>query len=161
MEKGFEKIYGISERRDEVVRRGTDWYLYFGQGKDTQGDYVFRKVYDHKPSPEKLKADITTLVNRNVDEKILTGYVWNGKPVYLSSENQFNYKSAYDLALQDETILPIKFKLGEDVEGKVVYYTFNTIEELKDFYTNAILHINHCLNEGWQEKDALNMSLYE
>ena len=75
MEKGFEKIYGITERHDEVVRRGLEWYLYFGQGKDGQGDYVLRKVYDYKPTGEELRADITELVNKSVDEKILTGYV--------------------------------------------------------------------------------------
>ena len=109
MEKGFEKIYGITERRDEVVRRGREWYLYFGQGKDNQGDYVLRKVYDHKPSGDELRADIVELVNKNVDEKILSGYVWKDMPVWLSSENQFNYKSVYDLALHDSSVLPVKF----------------------------------------------------
>lgn len=156
MEKGFEKIYGINERRDEVVRRGSEWYLYFGQGKDAQGDYVCRKVYDHKPTADELKADITALVNGNVDEKIRTGYEWNGKPVYLSSENQFNYKSVYDLAKQDSSVLPIKFKMGEDAEGNVVYHTFTTIDELSDFYLGAIKYINQCLNEGWTEKDGID-----
>ena len=156
MEKGFEKIYGITERHDEVVRRGLEWYLYFGQGKDGQGDYVLRKVYDYKPTGEELRADITELVNKSVDEKILTGYVWNGMPVWLSSENQFNYKSVYDLALRDSSVLPLKFKMGEDADGNVVYHTFETIDELSDFYVGAIKYINNCINEGWTEKDAID-----
>ena len=156
MEKGFEKIYGITERRDEVVRRGREWYLYFGQGKDNQGDYVLRKVYDHKPSGDELRADIVELVNKNVDEKILSGYVWKDMPVWLSSENQFNYKSVYDLALHDSSVLPVKFKMGEDNDGNVVYHPFTTIDELSDFYLGAIKYINQCLNEGWTEKDGID-----
>ena len=156
MEKGFEKIYGITERRDGVVRRGMEWYLYFGQGKDGQGDYACRKVYNHRPTGEELRSDITELVNKSVDEKILTGYVWNGKAVWLSSENQFNYKSVYDLALRDSSVLPLKFKMGEDADGNVVYHTFETIEELRDFYVGAIKYINDCINEGWTEKDGID-----
>lgn len=153
---GFEKIYGISERNDEVVRRGKEYYLYFGQGKDDGGDYVCRKVYGHKPTADELKGDIVQFVNGNVDAKILTGYSWNGCPVYLSSENQFNYKSVYDLAQQNSSILPIKFKMGEDVDGNVVYHTFETVDELASFYMGAIAFIQQCLNEGWAEKDSID-----
>lgn len=156
MEKGFEKIYGITERRDEVVRRGSEWYLYCGQGKDAQGDYVCRKVYDHKPDEDELKTDITDLINATVDAKILSGYEWSGHKVWLSSENQFNYKAVYDLACKDSSVLPVKFKMGEDKDGNVVYHTFETVDELSDFYVGAIKYINTCINEGWTEKDAID-----
>ena len=40
--------------------------------------------------------------------------IWNNKRIWLSSENQFNYKVAYDLALQTNGAnLPIIFKFGE------------------------------------------------
>lgn len=156
MENGFERIHGISERMDCVARRGTEYYLYWGQGKDDLGDFVWRRVYGHKPTAEELRSDITALVNRNVDERILAGYEWNGKPVYLSSENQFNYKSVYDLALRDSSVLPLKFKMGEDAEGNVVYHTFATVDELSDFYVGAIQYINRCINDGWTEKDSID-----
>ena len=36
-------------------------------------------------------------------------------PVWLSSENQFNYKAAYDLAVQTGgATLPVTFKFGTD-----------------------------------------------
>ena len=155
MSNTFQKIYGINEREDELVRRGKEYYLSFGLGEDSNGKYACMKVYEHKPTSEEVKADIVQLVNDNVDEKILTGYSWNDMPVYLSSENQFNYKSVYDLALQNNSVLPIKFKMGEDTDGNVVYHTFENISELEDFYLGAIKFINQCLNEGWAEKDAI------
>lgn len=153
---GFEKIYGISERNDEVVRRGKEYYLYFGQGKDDMGDYVNRKVYDHKPTADELREDIVQFINDCVDAKILIGYTWNEHPVYLSSENQFNYKSIYDLAQQNSSILPVKFKIFEDADGNVVYHTFETIDELSSFFMGAIAYIQQCLNEGWAEKDSVD-----
>ena len=58
-------------------------------------------------------------------------------------------------------MLPIKFKLGEDAEGNAVYHTFENMEDFTDFYTSAVAYINQCLNEGWAEKDSLDMSNYE
>lgn len=153
---GFEKIYGISERNDAVVRRGKEYYLYFGRGKDDVGDYVNRKVYDHRPTADELREDIVQLVNDSVDNKILTGYMWNGHPVYLSSENQFNYKSIYDLAQQNPSVLPVKFKICEDADGNVIYHTFETVDDLSSFFMGAIAFIQQCLNEGWAEKDSID-----
>lgn len=158
----MEKVFGASERRDGIQQIGRRrWELFYGFGKDGDTGYNYRLTLEYKPTIGEIRQILIDQINANTDERILKGFVWKDHPVYLSSENQFNYKSAYDLALQDETILPIKFKLGEDTNGGVVYYTFETVDELKDFYTKAILHINQCLNEGWQEKDDLDMSLYE
>ena len=75
--------------------------------------------------------------------------------MWLSSENQFNFKVAYDVAVQTEgATLPIKFKLGEDEDGLPVYHTFKSMNAFSDFYTNALAFIIGALNEGWAEKDA-------
>ena len=55
-------------------------------------------------------------INARTDEKIISGLVWTTRPggaipVWLSTENQFNFKSAYDLAVQK--VLPVTFKMGE------------------------------------------------
>lgn len=116
------------------------------------------KVY---PAFEKVKNDIIADINAKTDEKILSGFVWNNKPVWLSSENQFNFKAAYDLAVQTKgKSLPVKFKLGES-DGEPVYHTFDDMEEFTDFYTKAIAYINKCLNEGWELKDSIDWSEYE
>jgi hypothetical protein len=73
---------------------------------------------------------INDYYNKQTDYKIVSGFKWKEKPVWLSSENQFNFKAAYDLAKQtDGANLPVMFKIGEE-NGDPVYYTFETIEEL-------------------------------
>lgn len=106
-------------------------------------------------------------INARTDEKILSGFVWTPDggdpiPVWLSSENQFNFKAAYDLAVQTGgATLPVTFKLGEREDGTPVYYTFETMDGAQDFYVKAVAHINQTLAEGWQEKDAIDWAPYE
>lgn len=165
MNMDFFKVYGAKERQDGLTALSANNYvLYFGFGKDAATDetgYNWRKNYDHKPTLEELKQDIEALVNSVIDEKIYTGFTWNGKPVFLSSENQFNFKAAYDLAVQTNgATLPIKFKMGEDADGNVIYHTFTTLNSFSDFYTKAIGFINTSLNEGWKEKDDIDYSIF-
>ena len=102
------------------------------------------------------------LIDGITDSKILQGFRWNEVSVYLSTENQMNFKAAFDLNMQTGGLmLPVKFKLGEDTEGNAVYHTFENMEDFTDFYTSAVSYINQCLNEGWAEKDSLDMSSYE
>jgi len=125
------------------------------------------EVYFYKkPHPvvtlEDIKSAVIADINAQTDEKILKGFMWENMNVWLSSENQFNFKAAYDLAVQTQgASLPIKFKLGETEEGEPLYHTFDTIAEITDFYTKAIAYINQCLNEGWQRKDSIDWSVYE
>lgn len=166
MNTDFFKVYGAKERQDGIIALGANNYvLYFGFGKDDIDDktgYNWRKNYDHKPTIEELKKDIEALIDSIVDNKILSGFSWNGKPVWLSTENQFNYKAAYDLAIQNNgATLPIKFKLGEDANGKVVYHTFTTLTSFSEFYTKAMGFINATLNDGWKEKDEVDYSIFK
>lgn len=123
--------------------------------------YIYKKQISQITLDDVKKAIIAD-INAKTDEKILTGFVWNGKPVYLSKENQENYLGALTAAqLTEGASLPIKFKLGEDAEGKAVYHTFNSVNTLKQFYLEGVAYINQTLNEGWQEKDAINFEPYE
>lgn len=79
--------------------------------------------------------------------------------VWLSTENQFNYKAAYDLAVQSQGMsLPITFKFGTTTEP--VYYTFENLEMFTDFYSKAMFYINTKLAEGWKLKDSIDWSVY-
>lgn len=149
---------GAERRQDSLTRLSTTSYLLiFGYGEDNGQGYNWRKYYDHLPTVSELRADIEGLVNGITDYNILTGMVWNGKPVYLSQENQMNFKAAYDLAKQsDGALLPVKFKLGEDEDGKPVYHTFTKVEPMSDFIIKCFTHINTATNEGWAEKDAVD-----
>lgn len=165
MNSEFFKIYGAKERQDGIVVLSSNKAcIYVGFGKDAddaESGYNWRKDYDHIPTIAEVKADIEALINAHTDAKILTGFSWNGKPVYLSSENQFNFKAAYDLAFQTEGAnLPAKFKVGEDAEGNPVYHTFTKTEVLADFVMRAFAFINTTLKEGWQEKDSIDYSVF-
>jgi hypothetical protein len=75
--------------------------------------------------------------------------------IWLSSENQFNYKSAYDLAIQTNgDSLPVKFKFNDN--ENVTYYVFENIKDFSDFYLSAIKYIQQCLEDGWVKKDNIN-----
>lgn len=159
----FYKV-GAEKRQDQVIKIGVKNYLLiYGYGTDEDGNgYNFRKNYDHKPTKTELKEDITQLIDGITDSKILQGFRWDEVSVYLSTENQMNFKAAFDLNMQTGGLmLPVKFKLGEDAEGNAVYHTFENMEDFTDFYTSAVSYINQCLNEGWAEKDSLDMSRYE
>lgn len=116
--------------------------------------------FDHKPTIDEVKGIIISWYNSNIATKISSGFVWKGISVWLSLENQFNYKTAFDTAVMSEgKTLPVKFKLGTD--NKPVYYEFSTIEELSDFYYKVIAYVQSVLHQGWSEKDMLDFSVYE
>lgn len=160
----MEKIYGAKERQDGLYSIGRNkWELFYGFGKDNPNDesgYNWRQKFKQKPSLADIRTIIKETINNETDRKILEGFVWKGMPVWLSTENQFNYKAAYDLAVQTNgATLPVRFKFGTDVAP--VYYTFKSLEDFADFYAQAMVHINTVLNEGWAEKDLADSMTFE
>ena len=112
------------------------------------------------PSLEQIKSFILNAINKRTDEKILSGFVWNDNQVWLSSENQFNYKAVYDVAVQTNGAnLPLTFKFGDSENP--IYYEFEELEDLQDFYLKALEHINEQLVIGWKKKDSIDWSVYE
>lgn len=108
------------------------------------------EVFDHKPILEEIKAVIEEFYNSRTREEILSGFHWNDQVVWLTSENQLNYKSLYDLQSEINTI-----KVGESS-----YITFNTFAEYKEFYLAAIQFIKDTLAKGWQKKDSFDYTPY-
>ena len=142
---GFEPYYEVDEE---------------GNKTETQLGTWTEALVPFKPSLEQLKKLILDAINKEVDEKILSGFVWKDMPVWLSTENQFNYKAAYDLAVMSSgQSLPVMFKFG--TTENPVYYHFSTLEDISDFYVSAMAYINTTLAEGWQKKDAIDWSVYE
>lgn len=136
-----------------------------GLKKESDIKYSWYEFYFYKsqgyPSFIEMKEAIIDKINSMIDKKILEGFIWKDIPVWLPIEKQFNYKATYDLAVQG-TFKPLTFKLGEDKRTKnSIYYTFETIEEYKDFYTSMIDYIINCLNEGWELKDNINFDDYK
>ena len=135
------------------------WELIYGYGTDGVSGWTYRERFTRKPTQDEIKEIIIAQINRNVEEKILCGLVWKDMPIWLSTENQFNYKAAYDLAVQTGgQSLPVKFKFGTDEQP--VYHTFTTLDDLQEFYMTSLAFVQQVLDEGWQEKDNLDLSVF-
>lgn len=133
-----------------------------GDGKVEWFEVVFYKKQTAKPTIEQVKKAVLDDINKQTDEKILTGFVWNDIPVWLSEENQRNFSEAQRIAMiMPEAILPVTFKLGEQADETPIYHEFETSEELTGFYLQAVAFINQTLAEGWQRKDGIDWAPYE
>lgn len=117
-------------------------------------------TFTHIPTLSEIKSIILDFYNTKINQQILSGFTWNDMCVWLSTENQFNYKVAYDLAIQTNgKNLPLVFKFGTDETP--IYYTFETVEELSDFYLKAVAYVQRTLNEGWMKKKSINWNHYQ
>ena len=155
----MERIKGTTET-PIVERIGKTYYVRWGY-KTENGETTYNQIeFPYKPTVDIIKDIILGIENSKIDKEILTGFTWNGMSVWLSSENQFNYKAAYDLAAQTNGgSLPVTFKFG-DTENPV-YHEFKTLDDIADFYIKAMSHVNNTLKEGWESKDSIDWSLYE
>lgn len=128
-------------------------------GEDGAATYM-EEEFQHKPTVEEIRKTIIGWYNRQTDEAILSGFEYDGNMVWLSSENQFDYKAEHDLAVQTGgATLPVTFKLGTDEQPE--YKTFDNLGQLTEFYRQTVLYIRETLAAGRKRKDALDMSLYE
>lgn len=127
-------------------------------GEDGAVNYM-EQEFDHRPTIDEIRQLIIGWHNAQIDERILSGFRWRDMPVWLSSENQFNYKAAYDLAVQtDGATLPVVFKFGTD--DTPVYHQFDTVDELREFYMAAMEFVTRTLGDGWKQKDTLDWTAY-
>lgn len=123
--------------------------------EDGSTDYM-EEEFDHRPSDEEIKETVIDWYNNQTDRAILSGFSYEGNTVWLSTENQFNNKAAYDLARQSNgATLPVKFKFDSD--EKPVYRVFENMKDLTDFYTKAMRYILETLDTGWKKKDAFDL----
>ena len=99
-----------------------------------------------------VKRSIET-INRETDERILNDFVWNGNEIYLSMENQFNFKNLYDLRERKEYPVTIKTKTG--------FTTLNDVREVEEFYLEGVRFVEGCLKEGWERKAEAEKSIRE
>lgn len=155
------KVYSSS--RDfllvECINQYADkWVVRFDIIDEEEGVSYMEEEFLGTPSPEAIKELLINYINMRVQREIVEGMVWKGYKIWLSQENQNNYKSAFDLAIHtDGNSLPYRIKAeGEDSD----YYTFETVEDLMDFYKAIIEHISSTLELGWKAKDNIDWSKY-
>ena len=150
---GVEPIECTNPRKD---KRKIRWNII--EKGDGTAEWI-EEDFDHKPTIEEVKSTIIGWYNSQVDNKIVSGFKWNGMPIWLSTENQFNYTAAFDAAVMSNgQTLPVTFKFGTDEEP--TYHTFATIEDLSDFYYKSMKHVQDTLSNGWEAKDKINFALY-
>lgn len=163
------KVYGLESDFQLIRQDGSRVVVAYGlsQLSDDEKHYTWYEVYLPKRQTPQLSFDVVKAaiigdINARTDGKILTGFTYDDKPVYLSDENQRNFSEAQRVAqIAPTKILPITVKLGEDEGGTPVYHTFETADELTSFYLTAVAYINQCLSDGWKEKDAIDYTEYE
>jgi hypothetical protein len=152
--------------------------------KEQRGITFIETEFPYKPSMDEVKEFVLGVINAQTDDKILTGYQWkvlHGNDeglvanVWLSTENQTNYKAKHDAALQypQLTEFPMQYKIGEyeerqqGEEGEIietkkrpVYEYFANIQELAQFYLGGVAFIESCYKEGWAKKDSMDFEPY-
>lgn len=147
------------------------------QGEETGVNWYEEEIFFHIPEMDEIKEAVTNWQNRQTDAAILQGFRWQDMMVWLSMENQFNYKSVFDLATmtgqaiaawdvehpdlagQEFVYRDVTTEGGTDDEPQ--YHEFTTLEELTEFYTSCMSYIQGCYQSGWQKKDNFDYVPYE
>lgn len=171
------KIYGLRKDFAPVREDRSRTIVSYGLQVEPDGEHAtWNEVYFYKkkvgrPSKEQIKDAIIADIDERTVERITKGYEWTvlhgadeGRTVkvWLSMENQFNFKAACDKAVKkDGENLPVKFKLGQDANGNPVYHTFESVEELSAFVDQGEEYVHRCVTEGWDFKDSIDWSEYE
>lgn len=104
------------------------------------------------PTLEQLKQAVFEDINDRVKTAIISGFTYEGNPVWLSQENQLNFSQA---------VVPATLKIGEQADGTPIYKTFSDAAELKAFNDACSLWRQQCLSEGYQKKDGMDWAPYE
>ncbi len=172
MNKVFGKISDFSPVRED----GSRVIISYGFEAVDEENATWQEVYLYKKQQAIVTLDVVKQavigdIDAKTDGRILEGYEWTllhgpqegqAVKVWLSKENQTNFKAKHDRALQkpDSVTWPVTYKVGE-VDGQPVYELFADIDELTDFVYGAQDYIEAQLGIGWQEKDAIDWSPYE
>lgn len=127
---------------------------------DTNDNVTFvAEIFDHKPNINEIKDAIESYYNQIVQEKIRQEFKWKEYNIWLSLENQINYKSIYDLIENKTLEKPPIIKVYKEL--KDTYYQFESLQEFKDFYSAVNLFIKNTLESYWWIKDNIKYDEYE
>lgn len=153
-----EKMIATVTEYNKLIQIGTRWFVQWDKEELEDGTFrVKRKCVQRgeKPTAQKCIEVIQAEIDKDTDAKILTGYEYDGHNVYLSRENQNNYKAMFDLAVMDSSsVLPLTIKICEE-NGQQVYETFEDLDTFKAFYVGGVTYINTVLTAGWTAKDTI------
>ena len=151
------KMYGPKECYAPIRENATQVIISYDKVADGKKNAYWHEVYfnknrNAKPSLDQIKEAVLADINQRVKTAIISGFTYEGNPVWLSQENQLNFSQA---------VVPATLKIGENQDGTPIYKTFSDADELKAFADACILWRQQCLQEGWQKKDSIDWSPYE
>jgi len=136
------------------------WAIRWNVLEDSDGGAKYEEViFDHKPELSEVKELIYSWENEKIKKTIVSGFKWKKHTVWLSPENQQNYQANFTLAKSDSIAFPIICKFGTD--EKLKYYEFQTLEEYSSFYLSYNEFIKRTQQEGWNEKDNFDFTVYD
>ena len=117
------------------------------------------EIFNTKPSIADIKKTITNYINSRTRYCIENKFRWNDMSIDLTIENQIDYKLLFDTtSLLEGSNLPEKVKFK--INGEFIYYTFETIDDMKDFIIAMNNHIRACLEVGNKAKEEINYDDY-
>lgn len=85
-------------------------------------------IFDYIPNIKDIQSIITEYFNKQTDLYIKYGFKWNGRQVYLSDENKFNFKAIIDEAARVETSI----KIWDDNNPELAGINYTTTEGEND-----------------------------
>ena len=153
---GYKNQFKPLVYNDKSKKYIVSWGLKNIGGNNYQWNY---EILDNKPSLDTIKDIINGYINQQTRNCIENKFRWNGMSIKLSIENQIDYKLLLDTTiLLDGSNLPEKVKFK--INGENIYYTFETMEDMKDFIIAMNNHIRECLEVGNKAKEEINYNDY-
>ena len=151
------KVNGKKTSFAPIREDGSRITICYGLKKLSGKLYEWLEVYMPKKQLSQLTFDdVKAAIIADIDERIKAYIIgrmtWNGKPVWLSIENQLNFTNA---------TAPVTLKIGEQEDGTPVYHTFETQQDIADFCTACTQWTQQQRELGWQEKDGIDWAPYE
>lgn len=151
------KVNGKQSSFAPIREDGSRITICYGLKKIGDDLYEWYEIYISKKQISQLtfadvKAAIIADINERITSDIIGGFVWEGKPVWFSLENQINFSQA---------TTPVTLKIGEEEDGTPVYHQFDTKASLKAFNDDCLAWKNECLNVGRAEKEGIDWAPYE
>jgi hypothetical protein len=151
------KVNGKKTSFAPIREDGSRIAICYGLKKLSGKLYEWMEVYMPKKQTAQLTFDVVKQailadINDKVKTAIISGFVWNDKPVWFSEENQLNFSQA---------VVPVTLKIGEEEDGTPIYHQFDTAENLKAFSEACNAWKQQCLTAGYAEKDSIDWAQYE
>lgn len=150
------KVHGPKECFVPVRQDASQVIVSYDMTADGKKNAFWHEVTFYKkkgiPTLEQAKQAVIQDINERVKTAIISGFTYDGNPVWLSQENQLNFSQA---------VVPATLKIGEEQDGTPIYKTFSDAAELKAFNDACSLWRQQCLSEGYQKKDGMDWAPYE